>query len=115
MTLPNSQIQETFVNLVDDPTKRFQTFFEYYCSSLNVNFATPVSSYLRSGKEIIRMANVYFGEHDYFHAFILYSRFIILFLEKLKTHPQYSNCDKAEMTAISKVTKILDFFIYDRL
>jgi hypothetical protein len=61
------------------------------------------------------MANVYFGEHDYFHAFILYSRFIILFLEKLKTHPQYSNCDKAEMTAISKVTKILDFFIYDRL
>ena len=102
--MPHSQIQETFVNLVEDPAKRFQTFFEHYCNNLNVNVGTPVSSYLRSGKEIIRMANVYFGEHDYFHAFILYSRFIILFLEKLKTHPQYSNCDKTEISAINKVS-----------
>ena len=105
MTLPNSQIQETFYNLVAEPTKRFHTFFDHYCN-VNVNLATPVHSYVRSGKEIIRMANVYFGEHDYFHAFVLYSRFLILFLEKIKTHSQFSTCDKTELAAINKVIKI---------
>jgi hypothetical protein len=31
MTLPTSQIQETFRDLVNEPDKRFQTFFKYYC------------------------------------------------------------------------------------
>jgi len=108
MTLPNSQIQETFYNLVAEPTKRFHTFFDHYCN-VNVNLATPVHSYVRSGKEIIRMANVYFGEHDYFHAFVLYSRFLILFLEKIKTHSQFSTCDKTELAAINKQLKTTAF------
>ena len=106
MTVPNSQIQETFLNLVEDPTKRFQTFFDHYVT-INVNVGTPVNSYFRSGKEILRMGNIYFQEHDYFHSFVLYSRFIVLFLDKIKEHPNYSSCSKTELNAITKVKNLI--------
>jgi hypothetical protein len=78
MTLPTSQIQETFRDLVDQPDKRFQKFFQYYCTdTINVNPSFSLTNYHRSGKEMIRMANIYFGEKDYFHAFVLYSRFLV--------------------------------------
>ena len=83
MTLPNSQIRETFLNLIEDPTKRFQKFFDHYVDTINVNVGTQVNSYFRSGKEMLRMGNIYFTEHDYFHSFVWYSRFIVLFYEKI--------------------------------
>jgi hypothetical protein len=76
MTLPTSQIQETFKDLVNEPDKRFQKFFKHYCDvPLNPSFS--VERYHRSGKEMIRMANIYFTEKDYFHAFVLYSRYLV--------------------------------------
>ena len=108
MTLPNSQIRETFLNLIEDPTKRFQKFFDHYVDTINVNVGTQVNSYFRSGKEMLRMGNIYFTEHDYFHSFVLYSRFIVLFYEKIKQHPNYSSCDKTQLNAMNKVNFIVE-------
>ena len=76
MDLQNSQIQNTFTELVDEPDKRFQKFFNFYCD-LNINPTFSVEKYYRSGKEMIRMANVYFSEQDYFYSFVLYSRYLV--------------------------------------
>ncbi len=77
MTTHTSQIQETFYDeLVSDPDARFKKFFDFYCT-VNLLPTFTIERYLRSSKELIRMANVYFGENDYLHAFVLYSRFIV--------------------------------------
>jgi hypothetical protein len=76
MTLQSSQIQETFKEFIQEPDKRFQAFFKYYCD-VNLNPGFSVEKYHRSGKEMIRMANIYFAEKDYLHAFVLYSRFLV--------------------------------------
>lgn len=109
MSLENSQIKETFSNeLAGDPDARFQRVFKFYCTvSLIPSF--PIERYFRSSKELIRMANIYFEEKDYLHAFILYSRFIILFLEKIKTHPNYANCDKSQLNPILKQVQTIAF------
>ena len=109
MTLSTSQIQETFRDeLIDDPDKRFHKFFQHYCD-VNLNLSFSVEKYYRSGKEMIRMANIYFNEKDYFHAFVIYSRFLVLFLDKIKTHPQYATSDKSESANISKQLKTIVF------
>lgn len=100
--LRSSHIKDTFYDgLAGDPDARFQKFFNFYCTvSLIPSF--PVERYIRSSKELVRMANIYFEEKDYLHAFVLYSRFIILFLEKIKTHPNYADCDKSQLQPILK-------------
>ena len=67
---------DTFKDLVADPDRRFHKFFDFYCNvALNPTF--NIDKYLRSSKEMIRMANVYFSEKDYFYAFVIYSRFVV--------------------------------------
>lgn len=55
------------------------------------------------------MANIYFEEKDYLHAFVLYSRFIILFLEKIKTHPGYASFDKSQLNPVLKQVQSIAF------
>jgi hypothetical protein len=73
--MSNSDIQETFKDLIDDPDKRFKRFFEFYCD-INVSNEFNIDKYLRSGKEMLRMADIYYREKDYLHSFILYSRYV---------------------------------------
>ena len=73
----NSQIKETFYDeLGGDSNARFQKLFNFYCS-VSLVPTMPVDRYIRSSKELLRMANIYFEEKDYLHAFVLYSRFIM--------------------------------------
>ena len=73
--MTTSDIQETFYKeLVDNPDERFKKFFEFYCD-IKINESFSIDKYLRSGKEMIRMADVYLYEKNYLHAFILYSRY----------------------------------------
>ena len=76
MALANSQIQETFVDLIDEPDKRFQKFFNFFVD-VNVNPSLKVDQYFRTGKELLRMANIYFSEQDVLYAFVLYSRYLV--------------------------------------
>lgn len=61
-------------------------------------------SYYRAGTEILRMANVYLNEGDHENAFILYMRYMTLFIEKIRQHPDYASV-KADVKAINKTIK----------
>lgn len=50
-----------------------------------------VSRYYRSGLEMVRMANVYLAENSLENAYILYIKFMTLFLEKMRKHPEYGS------------------------
>jgi STAM-binding protein len=100
----NSQIQETFRDLVDEPDKRFQKFFKFYCD-VPYDPSIGLDKYIRSGKELLRMANIYMSEQDFLHAFILYSRHSLLYLETIRNHPAYPKYDKTEIIAIHKQIK----------
>lgn len=58
-------------------------------STVDVNEAVPLRRYFRSGMEMIRMAHVYAEEANTEHAFVLYNKYITLFIEKLPKHPEY--------------------------
>jgi hypothetical protein len=76
MNAQDSHIKDTFNEFCSDPDKRFQKFFSFYCDVQLID-TFPIERYMRSGKELIRMANIYYQENDDFHAFVLYSRFIM--------------------------------------
>ncbi|NXK49018.1 STABP protein, partial [Chauna torquata] len=58
-------------------------------SAVEVNEDVPPRRYYRSGVEILRMATVYSEEGNIEHAFILYNKYITLFIEKLPKHRDY--------------------------
>ncbi|NXO01609.1 STABP protein, partial [Rhinopomastus cyanomelas] len=58
-------------------------------SAVEVNEDIPPRRYYRSGVEILRMATVYAEEGNIEHAFILYNKYITLFIEKLPQHRDY--------------------------
>merc|ERR1719264_1137162 len=53
-------------------------------SDFNVDNRIPVRRYFRSGKEMIKMAEVYRKEGNHEAAYVLYLKYITLFVEKLK-------------------------------
>ena len=72
--MSNSQIKDTFTQYVDDPENRFAEFFKFYCD-VKINAEVSADKYLRSGKEVMRMANIYLQEKDYLYAFVLLTRY----------------------------------------
>lgn len=52
-------------------------------------FSTLYFRYYRSGMEMVRMANVYLSEGNHENAYILYIKFMTLFIEKIKNHPEF--------------------------
>lgn len=99
-----SQVSETFRDLVDEPDKRFQRFFDYYCN-VRLNSSFGIERYVRSSREMLRIGNIYYKEHDVFHAFVIYSRYVVLFWEKLRSHPAYKHIDRVELADINKQIK----------
>lgn len=53
---------------------------------------------------MLRMANVYLNEGNHENAFILYMRYMTLFIEKIRQHPDYGSV-KAQVKAIQKTIK----------
>ncbi|XP_008531890.2 STAM-binding protein isoform X3 [Equus przewalskii] len=60
-------------------------------SAVEINEDIPPRRYFRSGVEIIRMASIYSEEGNIEHAFILYNKYITLFIEKLPKHRDYKS------------------------
>jgi len=56
----------------------------------------PIRRYFRSGQEMIKMAEVYNKEGSQESAFVLYMKYMTLFVEKLKTHRDFSMVLPAE-------------------
>lgn len=57
--------------------------------------------YYRSGLEMVRMANVYLAEGSLENAYILYMKFMTLFLEKIRKHPEYASVP-AQVKAVNQ-------------
>ncbi|XP_077958852.1 AMSH-like protease isoform X3 [Gasterosteus aculeatus] len=58
--------------------------------------------YFRSGVEMERMAAVYLEEGSLENAYVLYTKFITLFVEKLPAHRDYQHCSLPEKQLIMK-------------
>ncbi|XP_020496447.2 STAM-binding protein-like A [Labrus bergylta] len=78
-------------------------------SSVEVNEDVPPRRYFRSGMEMIRMANVYTEEGNIEHAFVLYNKYITLFIEKLPKHRDYKTANIPEKKDTLKKLKDIAF------
>ncbi|KAM5172106.1 STAM-binding protein [Mantella aurantiaca] len=78
-------------------------------TSVDVNDDIPLKRYYRSGVELIRMANVYTGEGNTESAFILYNKYITLFIERLPKHRDYKTTNALEKKETLKKLKEVAF------
>uniref|UniRef100_A0A1B6HV73 MPN domain-containing protein n=1 Tax=Homalodisca liturata TaxID=320908 RepID=A0A1B6HV73_9HEMI len=81
--------QKFAVDIVSTPEERLKRLLTDY-ASVDIDASIPPKRYYRSGLEMVRMANVYREEGQLENAYILYMKFIVLFLEKTKTHPGWN-------------------------
>ncbi|CAK1545901.1 unnamed protein product [Leptosia nina] len=72
-----------------DPAFRVKQLANYG-AMVEVDPNVPPRRYYRSGLEMVRMANVYLAEGSLENAYILYMKFMTLFLEKVRKHPEYN-------------------------
>ncbi|XP_072005183.1 STAM-binding protein [Engystomops pustulosus] len=77
--------------------------------TVEVNDDIPPKRYYRSGVELIRMANVYAGEGNTEKAFILYNKYITLFIEQLPKHRDYKTANAVEKKETLKKLKEVAF------
>ncbi|NXI33652.1 STABP protein, partial [Sterrhoptilus dennistouni] len=78
-------------------------------SSVEVSEDIPPRRYFRSGVEMLRMATVYCEEGNLEHAFILYNKYITLFIEKLPQHRDYKSAVIPEKRETVKKLKEVAF------
>ncbi|XP_069475022.1 STAM-binding protein [Ambystoma mexicanum] len=78
-------------------------------SSVDVNDSIPPIRYYRSGVEMIRMATIYTEEGNTERAFILYTKYITLFIEKLPKHRDYKASASPEKKDTLKKLKEIAF------
>ncbi|NWX48071.1 STABP protein, partial [Steatornis caripensis] len=78
-------------------------------SAVEVNEDVPPRRYYRSGVEILRMATIYSEEGNIEHAFILYNKYITLFIEKLPQHRDYKTAVIPEKRETVKKLKEVAF------
>ncbi|CAG9764363.1 unnamed protein product [Ceutorhynchus assimilis] len=72
-----------------EPQERLKQLINY-SNLVEVDPHVPPSRYYRSGLEMVRMANVYYDEGNLENAYCLYLKFMTLFLEKVRKHPQFN-------------------------
>uniref|UniRef100_A0A3P9J077 STAM binding protein b n=1 Tax=Oryzias latipes TaxID=8090 RepID=A0A3P9J077_ORYLA len=78
-------------------------------STVEVNDDVPPRRYFRSGMEMIRMANIYTEEGNMEHAFVIYNKYITLFIEKLPKHRDYKTANIPEKKDTLKKLKDVAF------
>ncbi|NWX20650.1 STABP protein, partial [Aegotheles bennettii] len=78
-------------------------------SAVEVNEDVPPRRYYRSGVEMLRMATIYSEEGNLEHAFILYNKYITLFIEKLPQHRDYKTAVIPEKRETVKKLKEVAF------
>uniref|UniRef100_A0A673BPK8 STAM binding protein-like 1 n=1 Tax=Sphaeramia orbicularis TaxID=375764 RepID=A0A673BPK8_9TELE len=83
--------------------------------SVEINDDIAPRRYFRSGVEMERMAAVYLDEGSLENAYVLYTKFITLFVEKLPTHRDYQQCSIPEKQLIMKKLQEVAFPRKDEL
>ncbi|XP_069680632.1 STAM-binding protein [Periplaneta americana] len=77
-------------DFVSDPNGRLKALSDYG-NSVEIDNNIPPRRYYRSGLEMVRMANVYLEEGSLENAYILYMKFMTLFIEKIRHHPEFAS------------------------
>ncbi|XP_075791214.1 AMSH-like protease isoform X5 [Pelodiscus sinensis] len=90
------------------PEERVRALSKLACNITISEDITP-RRYFRSGVEMERMASVYLEEGNLENAFVLYNKFITLFVEKLPSHRDYQQCAVPEKQDIMKKLKEVAF------
>ncbi|KAA0725324.1 AMSH-like protease [Triplophysa tibetana] len=85
------------------------------CYNIEINEDITPRRYFRSGVEMERMAAVYLEEGSLENAFVLYNKFITLFVEKLPFHRDYQQCNVPEKQVIMKKLQEVAFPRKDQL
>ncbi|KAM9837170.1 AMSH-like protease isoform 2-T2 [Aulostomus maculatus] len=83
--------------------------------SVEINEDIAPRRYFRSGVEMERMAAVYLEEGSLENAYVLYTKFITLFVEKLPSHRDYQQCSIPEKQLIMKKLQEVAFPRKDEL
>ncbi|XP_019755327.2 STAM-binding protein-like [Dendroctonus ponderosae] len=83
-----------------EPQERLKKLITY-SNLIEVEPHVPPKRYYRSGLEMVRMANVYHAEGNLENAYCLYLKFMTLFLEKIRKHPEFSKVP-ADMRAANQ-------------
>lgn len=90
-----------------------------YMNILSLKFL--LYRYFRSGNELYRMAKVYLTEGNFENAYILFLRFLTLFVEKIREHPKIKEVpaetkktNKEKMTEVMALTEKLKAKLLDK-
>ncbi|CAK9808496.1 STAM-binding protein [Anthophora quadrimaculata] len=73
---------------ITDPRGRLKSLSDH-ASTVEMDRNIPPQRYYRSGVEMIRMADMCMKDNDLEYAYILYVKFITIFVEKIRNHPQF--------------------------
>jgi len=74
-------------------------------ADFSIDSNIPIRRYFRSGQEMIKMAEVYHNEGALEAAYVLYMKYMTLFVEKLKSHRDFSQVLPAEKRRVMGVVK----------
>nr|XP_056705569.1 AMSH-like protease isoform X2 [Euleptes europaea] len=96
------------------PEERVRALSKLGCN-ITINEDITPRRYFRFGVEMERMASVYLEEGNLENAFVLYNKFITLFVEKLPGHRDYQQCAVPEKQDIMKKLKDIAFPRTDEL
>nr|XP_023023643.1 AMSH-like protease [Leptinotarsa decemlineata] len=72
-----------------EPQERLKQLINY-SNQVEVDHNVSPLRYYRSGLEMVRMANVYYSEGSLENSYVLYLKFMTLFLEKIRKHPGFN-------------------------
>ncbi|XP_034244417.1 STAM-binding protein-like [Thrips palmi] len=89
---------------VPNPAVRLRRMAEKV-SALAVDHNLPAVMYFRSGLQMVRMADMYIKQGDVKEAYLLYLRFITLFLEKIREHPGWASLPAQDRKIVSEKLK----------
>uniref|UniRef100_A0A6A7FZ57 STAM-binding protein-like A n=2 Tax=Hirondellea gigas TaxID=1518452 RepID=A0A6A7FZ57_9CRUS len=75
-------------DIVQEPEARLKQLISN--SAVHVDADIPIRRYYRSGQELLRMAITYHEEGSQENAYTLYHKYMVLFLQEISKHPEYS-------------------------
>ncbi|KAG7190245.1 hypothetical protein KM043_006364 [Ampulex compressa] len=80
---------------ITDPRERLK-YLSNCASNVEVDHNTPPRRYYRSGVEMIRQADMCMKDGNFEYAYVLYMKFITIFVDKIRNHPQYNAVSKKD-------------------
>ncbi|XP_076024020.1 AMSH-like protease [Genypterus blacodes] len=114
LTLKKLAAEPDYTDVSLSAAERVRALGKMGCS-VEINQDIAPRRYFRSGVDMERMAAVYLEEGSLENAYVLYTKFITLFVEKLPCHREYQQCSVPEKHDIMKKLQEVAFPRKDEL